>query len=79
MLALNTLLRELKKVPLNRLEDLYSIIHSLGTDPKKPEGRSEEILSFAGTFSGMSEREYQDFRQHTEATRKDLFDREIEL
>ena len=79
MLTLNTILKELKNVPVDRLKDLYSIIHSLGADTKKSDKRSKKILAFAGSFDDMTENDYNDFLQQTKATRNTLFDRDIDL
>ena len=35
MLTLNTILKELKNVPVERLGDIYSIIHSFRSTTKK--------------------------------------------
>lgn len=79
MLTLNTILKELKNVPVDRLEDLYSIIHSLQANTRKSDKTSSQILSFAGSFGDMTENDYNDFLQHTKQTRNDLFDRDIHL
>ena len=79
MLTLNTILKELKNVPVDRLEDLYSIILSLRTNTKKTEKKSKKILSFASSFSDMIENDYNDFLNHTRETRNNLFDRDINL
>lgn len=79
MPTLNTILKELKNVPVERLEDLYSIIHSLQANTKKSDKRSKEILSFAGTFGDMSENDYNDFLRQVKQTRNDLFDRDVNL
>jgi hypothetical protein len=79
MPTLNTILKELKNVPVERLEDLYSIIHSLQANTKKSDKRSKEILSFAGTFGDMPENDYNDFLRQVKQTRNDLFDRDVDL
>lgn len=79
MLTINTILKELKNVPVDRLEDLYSIIHSLQINKKKSDKTSKQILSFAGSFGDMPENDYRDFLTHTKETRNDLFDRDIDL
>lgn len=79
MLTLNTILRELKNVPVDRLEDLYSIIHSLRANTKKSDRTSKKILSFAGSFGEMSEKDFNDFLEHTKETRNNSFDRDIKL
>lgn len=79
MLTLNAILKELKNVPVDRLEDLYSIIHSLRANTKKSDETSKQILSFAGSFSDMSEKDYDEFLQQTKQSRNDLFDRDFSL
>lgn len=79
MLTLNTILKELKNVPINRLEDLYSIIHSLRADTKQSHSTNKKILSYAGSFGDMSEKDYDEFLQQTKDIRNDLFDRDINL
>ena len=65
MLTLNTILEELKNVPPDRLEDLYSFIHSLKADSKKSASSKKKILSFAGSFNDMSQKDYNDFLKKT--------------
>ena len=79
MLTLNTILKELRNVPVDRLEDLYSIIHSLRATSKKSDRSSKKILSFAGSFADMSEKDFNDFLKHTKETRNNSFDRDINL
>ncbi len=79
MLTLNMILKELKNVPVDRLEDLYSIIHSLQANTKKSDRTNKKILSFAGSFGDMNEKDYEEFVEHTRKTRNDLFDRDINL
>ena len=79
MLTLNTILKELKNVPVDRLEDLYSIIHSLRANTKKSDKRSKRILSFAGSFGDMTDTDYNDFRNQMKDTRNNLFDRDINI
>ena len=79
MLTLNTIIKELKNVPVERLGDIYSIIHSLRRTTKKSEKKRRKILSFAGAFEGMTEIDYNQFVQQTRETRNDLFDREISI
>ncbi len=79
MTTLNSILKELKNVPVDRLEDLFSIIHSLRAHTKKSDTTSKQILSFAGSFSEMSKKDYNDFLRETNKTRTDLFDRDTNL
>ena len=79
MPTINAILKELKNVPVDKLEDLYSIIHSLQTNIKKTDTKNQEILSYAGAFGDMSKSDYSDFVKHTKQTRDELFDRNINL
>lgn len=80
MLTLNNIFQEIKDVPVNRLEELYQIVHSLtpyNDKSKAAEARKKKILSFSGTFSGMKSTDYDDVMNHIKETRTDLFDRNI--
>lgn len=77
MPTINAIIRELKSVPVDKLEDLYSIIHSLRANIKKTDTKYQEILSFAGTFRDIQKSDYDDFVKHTKQTRNELFERNI--
>lgn len=79
MLTLNSILKELKNVLVDRLEDVYSIIHSMRVNTKKSENASKKILSFAGSFGDMAEKDFKEFLQQTKDTRDGLFDRDITI
>lgn len=79
MPTINAILKELKNVPVEKLEDLYSIIQSLRTNSKKTDTKSRKILSYAGSFGDMSKGDYGDFVKQTKQTRNELFDRNINL
>ena len=77
MPTLNTILKEMKNVPVSRLEELYQFIHSLTPKTKQTEELRNKILSFGGAFSDMSTKDYADLLNHTKKTRAKLFDRNI--
>ncbi len=79
MLTLNTILKEIKDVPVNRLEELYQFIHSMTPPIKQTEGLRKKILSYGGAFSDMSNQDYSDYIGQTKKTRSNLFDRNIDL
>lgn len=79
MLTINTIIKEMKDVPIDRLEDLYQFVHSLTPEPGKAEDKRMKILSFAGSFSTMSNNDYSDFLSQTKNVRTTLFDRNIEV
>ncbi len=79
MLTLNAILKELKEVPVDRLEELYQFVHSLTPKTKQSENIRKKILSFGGAFSDMSDKDYSDFLNHTKKVRTKLFDRNNDL
>jgi hypothetical protein len=79
MHTLNNILKEIKDVPVNRLEELYQLIHSLTPKTKPTDALRKKILSFGGAFSDMSKKDYNDYLNHTKNARNQLFDRPIEL
>ncbi len=79
MLTLNRILKEVKDVPVNRLEELYEFVHSLTLDTAHKESLRKKILSFGGVFSDMSTKDYDDYLNHTKQTRSELFNRNIDI
>ncbi|MCA0229105.1 MAG: hypothetical protein LCH91_01490 [Bacteroidetes bacterium] len=71
-ITLNTILKEIQDVPVDKLEDVYEYVHSL-TPHKKNSRLRKKILSFAGAFSDMSEESYQEFASEIQKSRKELF------
>jgi hypothetical protein len=78
MLTLNAIIKELKDVPVNRLEELYQFIHSMTPAVKQKESLRKKILSFGGAFSDMSDEDYADFQNRTRQARAELFNRNPE-
>ena len=79
MSTLNAILKEIKNIPSERLEELYQFVHSLNPKKKKSIAIKEKIMSFAGAFNDMSDKDFQDFKEETQRTRKELFDRDSTL
>ena len=79
MLLLNAILKEMKDIPAERMEELYQYVHSLSSNTKQTEKVRKKFLSFSGAFSDMSEEDYIDFLSQTKKLRTNLFDRNIEL
>ena len=78
MTTWNKILKELKNVPANRLDEVYSYVHSL-TEKEGTPSLKDQILSFAGAFNDMDEKDYEDFVAETKNIRSTLFDREFSL
>ncbi|MBS1537254.1 MAG: hypothetical protein JST20_05845 [Bacteroidetes bacterium] len=79
MLTLNLILKEVKDVPVNRLEELYEFVHSLAQTHNQNDSLRKKILDFGGAFSDMSSKDYADFIYNTKQTRTELFNRNINL
>lgn len=79
MLTINTILKEIKDVPVSRLEELYQFVNSLTPKTKQTDAKRKKILSFGGAFSDMGNKDYSEFISQTKKTRTKLFDRNIDL
>ncbi|MDO9254822.1 MAG: hypothetical protein Q7U54_04850 [Bacteroidales bacterium] len=74
MSTLQAILKEMKEVPVNRLDELYQFIHSMTTSAKHSEKLQKRIISFGGAFSDMSEKDNSGFLNQTKKTRTELSD-----
>lgn len=79
MLTLNNILKEIKEIPVIRLEEVYQFVHSLTSKTKSTDTIRKKILSFGGAFSDMSNKDYAEYAAQTKKTRTKLFDRNIEI
>ncbi len=79
MLTFNAILKELKDVPVNRLEELYQFVHSMTPSTKQTQTLRKKILSYGGAFSDMSKKDYTEYLNQTKKSRTKLFDRNIDL
>ena len=78
-MTLNTILKELKDFPADRLDELHQFIQSLIPTAKQKERDRKKILSFGGVFGDMSKKDYSDFVRQTKKSRAKLFDRSTGL
>ncbi len=76
-MTFKTILKEMRDIPAERLEELYQYVHSLNPKSKRTASLRKQILSFAGAFSDMSSKDYKDFLKQTKKTRSKLFARHI--
>ena len=79
MLTINAILKEIKDVPVNRLEELYQFVNSLTPKTKHPQTLRKKILSFGGSFSDLSNKDYEEFLDHISKSRTKILDRNIDL
>ena len=75
--TLNTILEELKSVPVNQLDDLHAIIRSFKLHARKTALKKKQILGFGGSFGAFSANDYNDFLDEIKRARSDLFYRDI--
>jgi hypothetical protein len=79
MSTLNTIIEEMKNVPVNRLDEIYQFIHAMTPNTKHSDRLRKRILSFGGAFSDMSSADYDDFINQTKKTRSELLDRKFDI
>jgi len=78
--TLNTILKEIKDVPVNRLDELYQVVTSMTPKPAKNSNFiKKKILSYGGSLKDMTQKDFSEFVNHNKETRNNLFDRKIEL
>jgi hypothetical protein len=75
MLTINVLLKELKNIPLDKLDEVYRYLRSIDRKPLKSARLKGKIMSYAGIFSDMTEDDYSGFLSETKRIRENLFDR----
>ena len=78
-MTFKTILREMRDIPAERLEELYQYVHSLNPKSKRTNSLRKQILSFAEAFSDMSNKDYKDFLKQTIKTRSKLFERKFNV
>lgn len=79
MTTFNAIVKALKSMPENRLEEVYAYIRSLRQSGIAPEKNQEKEALGVGILEEMSDSDFQDFLQHTEDVRQNLFQRKEEL
>ena len=79
MSTINSIISELREAPVNQPEEVYQLVHSLSRKVNRAEARRKKTLSFAGSFSDMSNEEYANFLNHIQQTRDNLFKRDFRL
>jgi hypothetical protein len=79
MLTINILLKEIKNVPLEKLDEVYQYIHSMSRKNSKSEKVKKKIMSYAGIFNDMADEDYSDYLLETKRMRANLFDRKEAL
>lgn len=79
MFTRNSILKEIKDIPANRLEELHEFVHALQPDKKQNDAARKKIMSFAGSFAEMDDKDYAAFISFTKKERKMLLGRKYTL
>lgn len=77
MTTINAILKEMKDVPVNRLEEVYQFVTSMTSNVKRSPRSNiklrKKILSSGGIIKEMSDEDYADFVSQIRKTREQLF------
>jgi len=79
MLTLSSIIKEIKKIPEDKFEEVHKFIKSLEQNSKKKNSHKKDLMSFAGSWKDMSNEDYKDFVRETKRIRKNLFSRKIKI
>lgn len=79
MLTINTILEEIKDVPINRLKKLFQYVSTLKSKTLPTESLRKKILSYGGSFKDLNNKDYTDFINYTKKSRAKMFDRKFKL
>jgi len=79
MTTINAILKELKNVPEDKLEEISAIIRLIKSNVRNRDVTRRQILAYGGCFNDLSLNDYEDFLEETKRTRSNLFDRDIYL
>ena len=70
------IIKEINKLSIEKQKEVLVFIRSLNTESEPVKDNSEKVLSFAGSFSDMSKKDYGDFKRYTKQVRASLFGRD---
>lgn len=74
-----SVLRRLSQLSVEYLQLVDNYLSSLQTKLDKKEENRNAILALAGTWSDMSDQDFEDYLRVTKETGDELFNREVEL
>lgn len=66
---------EIKRIPENKLSEVYDFLHFFRIGLQKSKGHVEQIMKFAGCWNDMSEEVFNDFFEEITQRRKMAFSR----
>ena len=74
-----SVLKKLSSIPIEYLNDVDKYLTSLTNNINSKEKNRESILKFAGSWKDISNSDFEDYMKSIKDTRKDMFNRDIEL
>ena len=79
MLTVNTLIKEIKQIPKDKLGEVHKFIKSLNQNSKRHNSSKKDLMSFAGSWKDISEEDFKNITKEIKRTRKNLFSRKIKI
>lgn len=74
-----SILLRLSRIPVDYLQQVDSYLQHFSENIEHKKQNQVEIMSLAGSWSDMSEDEFEDFLEVTKETGREMFSREIQL
>jgi hypothetical protein len=74
-----SILQRLSTIPVEHLELVDEFLAQISQNRQAKDERRQAILNLAGSWSDMSEKDYDEFRRETKEVGAELFNREVEL
>lgn len=68
-------LEEIKRIPENKLSELYNLLHDFRLGLQSPMNSSEQIIQFAGCWNDMPDEVFNDFMEEINQRRELAFSR----
>lgn len=66
----NQIIAEINLIPEDKRKELYNLIQKFRIDLERSHNNVDEIMQFAGSWSGMSEEDFSDFSEDIEQRRQ---------
>ncbi len=73
MVIRNEVLKEIDLLPEEKLNEIYDLIHFFRLGLQKNKRKNESIMSFAGIWKVMSEKDFNNFSNEVKMRRKNAF------
>ncbi|OQX99436.1 MAG: hypothetical protein B6I24_02630 [Bacteroidetes bacterium 4572_128] len=74
-----TIINEINQIPVFYLQEAFQILHSFNEKIADKKANRNQILSLAGTWNDMSDKDFQDMINEIKSNRNEIFSKNIEL